>query len=337
MTTTYRQAGVNIAQTDRLLNRLKPAIRATHGAGVLPDVGQFAGLFQLPKGLREPILVSSTDGVGTKLKVAQLVGDHASIGIDAVAMNVNDVLVYGARPLFVLDYIAMGKIDPALFAQLVRGVAEGCRQSGCALLGGETAEMPGVYGRHEYDIAGFCVGVVERRRLLDGSGVREGDAIIGLASSGVHANGFSLVRAALGPAGLRRWKARLLRPTRIYVQPVLHALSRVPVSALVHVTGGGLARRLPALTSKQPTLMASWEPGSWPVPNVFDVIQRAGGVSDSEMMHTFNMGIGMALACRPAHARRLMQMFARTGVAAWRIGTITSRTRRATTDGAACC
>ncbi|MBI3312193.1 MAG: phosphoribosylformylglycinamidine cyclo-ligase, partial [Candidatus Omnitrophica bacterium] len=225
MSVTYRQAGVDIEAADRLLGRLAPLIRSTHGPEVLPDRGQFAGLFRLPsRRFQEPILVSSTDGVGTKLMIARQVKDYTAIGVDVVAMNTNDVLVYGAQPLFFLDYIAMGRLDPRLFQALLRGIVQGCRASGCALIGGETAEMPGLYDDNEYDVAGFCVGVVERRRLIDGAHVRAGDVVIGLASSGVHANGFSLVRRVFSRAELARLRTTLLTPTRIYVKSIMTVL-----------------------------------------------------------------------------------------------------------------
>jgi phosphoribosylformylglycinamidine cyclo-ligase len=290
---------------------------------VLRDRGQFAGLMRLPlAGLKEPVLVASTDGVGTKLKVAELCGAYEAIGVDAVAMNTNDVVVYGAQPLLFLDYLAVGSLQPALMSRLLKGIVRGCRESGCALLGGETAEMPGLYKRGEYDVAGFCVGIVDRARLIDGSGVRAGDAVIGLASSGVHANGFSLVRQALGPARLRAMAARLCAPTRIYVRPVLDMLKAAPVRAIAHITGGGLARRLPSLTKRRPRLAARWTPASWPVPAVFRQIQRAGGIAEQEMFRTFNMGIGMALACRARDAGRLLAVARRHRVPAWIIGSI---------------
>ncbi len=323
MTLTYRSAGVDIEAADRWLSRLSPLIRATHGPEVLPDRGQFAGLVALPtRRFREPVLVASTDGVGTKLKLAQGAGRHEGIGVDVVAMNTNDVLVYGARPLLFLDYIAMGTLTPAILTPLIRGVAKGCRMSGCALVGGETAEMPGVYQPKDYDIAGFCVGVVERGRLIDGSRIRAGDTIVGLASSGMHANGFALVRKALRPAALRRLTDALLTPTRIYVQPVLDALERFTVGALAHVTGGGLARRLPSLVAARPGLSVCWEPGRWQVPAIFRAIQAAGRLDTTEMYATFNMGIGMALVCRSRQARQLIQFFARRKLPAWTIGTI---------------
>ena len=319
---TYRRAGVDIAGADGWLSRMRPLIRTTRRPGVLADRGQFAGLMRLPRGLRDPVLVASADGVGTKLKVATLAGAHEAIGVDVVAINVNDVLVYGAQPLFFLDYLAVGRLQPALMRSVLRGIVRGCRESGCALLGGETAEMPGVYGDGEYDVAGFCVGVVERARLIDGSRVRAGDAVVGLASSGVHANGFSLVRRALSAAQLRRHARALLTPTRIYVRPVLRALASVPLHALAHVTGGGLARRLPSLVAGRRGLRVRVTPASWPIPEIFRTIQRAGRIIDAEMRRTFNMGIGMALACPSPAATRLVHLMQRAGCPAWIIGAI---------------
>lgn len=322
---TYRTAGVDVAGADEWLSRMRPRIRSTHSAAVLPDLGQFAGLFRLSAlRLRDPVLVASADGVGTKLKVAQLIGAHEAIGVDVVAMNVNDILIYGARPLFFLDYLAIGRLNPTLMSALMRGMVRGCRQSGCALLGGETAEMPGMYRRDEYDVAGFCVGVAERATLIDGSTVRAGDAILGLASSGVHANGFSLVRRVFSPSALTRHARALLTPTRIYARPILQALARAPILAMAHITGGGLARRIPSLVSKARGARAVLRPGSWPVPSIFHAIQRAGAVSTEEMTRTFNMGIGMALVCRPAAAPRLIRSLQRSGVPTWPIGRIES-------------
>jgi phosphoribosylformylglycinamidine cyclo-ligase len=336
MGVTYRASGVDLAAADGWLARMRPLIRSTHRPGVLPDRGQFAGLFRLAASrLRDPVLVASTDGVGTKLKVAQLVepagrhpergrriGAHEAIGVDAVAMNTNDVLVYGAQPIFFLDYLAVGRLQPRLLTSLLHGVARGCRESGCALLGGETAEMPGVYGPGEYDVAGFCVGAVERARLIDGSTVRPGDVVVGLASSGVHANGFSLVRRVLTRAQLIRLSRWLLTPSRIYVKPVLAARRQVPIHAIAHITGGGLSRRLPGLVAGRRGLRVRLIPDGWRVPGIFRAIQEAGGLARDEMMATFNMGIGMALVVRPRDGGRMIRLMQRAGVAAWTIGTI---------------
>ena len=323
MSLSYKQAGVDIHAAERLLARVAPMMRATHGPEVLPDLGQFAGLYRLATGaLREPVLVSSTDGAGTKITLAQQFGAHEAIGVDVVAMNVNDVVTYGARPLFFLDYVAMGTLTPATYTALLRGMARGCREAGCALIGGETAEMPGVYAPGEYDVAGFCVGVVSRRSLIDGSAVRAGDAVVGLASSGVHANGFSLVRQALGPTALKRLSRQLLRPTRLYVTPVLAACERTAIHAIAHVTGGGLSRRLPSVVKRQPRLRVRWSPGTWPVPTIFHWIQRAGRISAREMYRTFNMGIGMVLVCRREDAGTVIRTVGRRGVQAWAIGEV---------------
>ncbi|MBI4003635.1 MAG: phosphoribosylformylglycinamidine cyclo-ligase [Candidatus Omnitrophica bacterium] len=322
---TYRKAGVNVRGADAWLARMRTQIRSTRRPEVLDDLGAFGGLFRLPVGrFRDPVLVASTDGVGTKLALANSAADYETIGLDAVAMNVNDILVYGAQPLFFLDYLAVGRLRPALMSPLLRGIVRGCRQSGCALLGGETAEMPGVYRNGDYDVAGFCVGIVERGTLIDGSRVRPGDVIVGLASSGIHANGFSLVRRVLSNTDLARLHRQLLVPTRIYVRPVLEALRRVPVRAMVHITGGGLARRLPALVARRPGLRARVVAGTWPIPRIFRALERAG-VSAREMPATFNMGIGMAMVCSAASVPRLVGMLRRRGIAAWRIGTIEQR------------
>ena len=323
MSVTYRQAGVDMVAADRWLARMQGAIRSTHGPEVLKDLGAFAGLFRLPaKRFRDPVLVSSTDGVGTKIKAAQLTNDHACIGIDAVAMNTNDVLVYGATPLFFLDYIAVGHIQPAMMSALLHGIIDGCRQSGCALIGGETAEMPGVYPEGEYDVAGFCVGIVERAKIVDGRRVRAGDVVVGLASSGIHSNGFSLVRRVMSSATLIKHRGLVMVPTRIYVKPVLAALKEISIPSIVHVTGGGLTRRLSRLVSSASGLEVTLHSWSWRVPPVFHAIQEAGQIATDDMLKTFNMGIGMALTCRPKDTARLVQGMRRFGVSAWPIGTI---------------
>ena len=320
---TYHAAGVDVAAADAWLARMSPAIRSTHRAGVLPDRGQFAGLFRMSSlRMRDPVLVASTDGVGTKLTLARTRAEYAAIGVDVVAMNTNDVLVYGAQPLFFLDYLAVGRLQPVMMSALMRGIVRGCRASGCALLGGETAEMPGVYRDGEYDVAGFCVGIVERGRLLDGSHVRVGDAVVGLASSGVHANGFSLVRRVFNAKQLARLRRQLLAPTRIYVKPVLRALQRIPIHAMVHITGGGLARRIPGLVSRVPGLQVRLMPGSWRAPAIFGMIQSAGGIGSEAMRRTFNMGVGMAMACRRPDAPRLIRLLADARVAAGVIGRV---------------
>ena len=320
---TYRQAGVDVQAADRWLSRMGPSIRSTHRQGVLKDRGSFAGLFRLPRGrFRDPVLVASTDGVGTKLKVAQAIGAHEAIGIDVVAMNTNDVITYGAQPLFFLDYLAVGTLQTAVMSRLLRGMVRGCRLSGCALLGGETATMPGIYRLGDYDVAGFCVGVAERSRLIDGSRVRAGDVIVGLASAGIHANGFSLIRKVLSGTMVKRLGRDLMVPTRIYVSLILRLLRRVPIHALVHVTGGGVTRRLPGLVAAKPSLRIRLDGLRWRVPPIFQTIQRAGGITTEEMMATFNMGIGMALACHPRDAGAVVRLARDVRISAWPIGTI---------------
>ncbi len=321
---TYKEAGVDVEGAERWIRGIRPLVHSTVRPGVLKDVGHFAGLLRLKNAgpYKDPVLVASTDGAGTKIKVAQRFGAHEVIGIDAVAMNTNDVVVYGAVPLFFLDYLAVGKLQPKVMSALVRGLAEGCRRSGCTLLGGETAEMPGVYEPGEYDVAGFCVGMVEREQLIDGSRVRPGDAIVGLASSGVHANGFSLVRKVFTEGQLARYRRQLLVPTRIYVKPVLQAVARLSIHAITHVTGGGLRRRLPSVVARRPGLRVHVIPKSWPVPPIFEAIQRAGRLTSEEMFATFNMGVGMALVCSPGDVARLIHVMAQAMVPAWRIGTV---------------
>ncbi|MEJ5328851.1 MAG: phosphoribosylformylglycinamidine cyclo-ligase [Desulfobaccales bacterium] len=306
---TYKEAGVDIDKADAFVDSIRTLVKSTFRTGVLGDVGGFGGLFHLdPNRYRDPVLVASTDGVGTKLKVAILMGRHDTIGIDLVAMCVNDILVHGAAPLFFLDYLAMGRLEPEIATQILEGIAAGCRQARCALIGGETAEMPGVYQPGDYDLAGFAVGVVERSQLLDGSDIGVGDKILGLASNGLHANGFSLVRKVFfdrlgltvhqeipeleGPLG-----EELLKPTRIYVEPVLNLMRDLPPRGIAHITGGGLVGNLPRILPKG--CQAVLHRGSWPVPTIFRVLQERGNIPESEMWRTFNQGIGLVLVVRP--------------------------------------
>lgn len=304
----YRDAGVDIDAGDALVDRIKPLAAATRRPGVLGGIGGFGGLFQLDtQRWRDPVLVSGTDGVGTKLLVAQQVGRHDTIGIDLVAMCVNDVVVVGAEPLFFLDYFATGKLDVAAAAEVVGGIAEGCRQAGCALLGGETAEMPGMYGPGHYDLAGFAVGVVDRDEVLDGRGIRPGDVLVGLPSSGLHSNGYSLVRKIVRDAGLslesehglgRPLGEVLLEPTRIYVRDLLSVRERVLGAA--HITGGGLPGNVPRMLSEG--LGAHLQRATWEEPPVFELLRQAGHIDRDSMLRTFNCGLGMVLAARSAHA-----------------------------------
>jgi phosphoribosylformylglycinamidine cyclo-ligase len=303
---TYKEAGVDIDQAEAFLERIRPLVKATYRTGVLGEIGGFGGLFHLDvQQYRDPVLVSATDGVGTKVKIAILLDRHDTIGIDLVAMCVNDILVHGATPLFFLDYLAMGKLASETATQIIKGISAGCLQARCSLIGGETAEMPGLYQPGDYDLAGFVVGVVERDQVLDGSTIAVGHRLLGLASSGLHANGFSLVRKLLlerrgyslrdvipelgGPLG-----EELLKPTRIYVETVLNLLRDFPLSGISHITGGGLTNNLPRILPR--SCQAVIQRGSWPVPPIFPFLQAQGPISEAEMFRTFNNGIGLVLA-----------------------------------------
>jgi phosphoribosylformylglycinamidine cyclo-ligase len=332
---TYKDAGVDIEAGDALVERIKPFAARTLRPEVVSGVGGFGGLFALPPGkYREPVLVSGTDGVGTKLKLAVAAGKHDTVGIDLVAMSVNDILTSGAEPLFFLDYLATGRLDVNQAAEVVKGIAEGCLRAGCTLLGGETAEHPGAHG-DEYDLAGFCVGVVERARILTGANIRAGDALLGLASTGVHSNGYSLVRRILADGritldarppelGGRTVAEVLLEPTRIYVKDVLALLEAVEVKGLAHITGSGIPGNVPRCLPEGTA--AVLESRRWPRPAVFDWLQRLGGVSDAEMDSTFNMGLGMVAVVPPAAVKTGLALLAARGVPAWEVGRIEAST-----------
>ncbi|MDR1322733.1 MAG: phosphoribosylformylglycinamidine cyclo-ligase [Gracilibacteraceae bacterium] len=317
---TYREAGVDIAAGALAVEKMKPAAALTRRPGVLGGLGGFGGLFapDLAK-YPDPVLVSGTDGVGTKLRVAFALDRHETIGQDVVAMCVNDILTHGAEPLFFLDYLAVGRLDPDRAATIVSGVAEGCRLAGCALLGGETAEMPGFYAPGEYDIAGFAVGIVNRDRLIDGSRIREGDLIFGLYSSGLHSNGFSLARRVFPPrtygetpAGLTRALGEeLLTPTRIYARTVLSLLERADIAGMVHITGGGLTENIPRVLP--PGLGARLRLRAWEEPAVFRLLRERGGIEEAEMRRTFNLGIGYVLVARPDQQAALADALAAAG------------------------
>jgi phosphoribosylformylglycinamidine cyclo-ligase len=316
---SYRDAGVDIDAGDALVEAIKPFAKRTMRPEVLAGIGGFGALCRIPKKYRQPVLVSGTDGVGTKLRLAFELDKHDTVGIDLVAMSVNDVLVQGAEPLFFLDYFACGRLEQGVARQVIRGIARGCELAGCALIGGETAEMPGMYPEGEYDLAGFCVGVVEKSRILDGRKIVPGDVVLGLASSGPHSNGYSLIRKIL-----EREKPvfvdKLLEPTRIYVKPVLKLLQRVPVKGLAHITGGGLTGNVPRILPKR--TRAAIRKASWPRPEVFQWLQRAGGVTEDEMHRVFNCGIGMVLVVAPADAKRAMQQLRASGETVYEIGAI---------------
>jgi phosphoribosylformylglycinamidine cyclo-ligase len=326
---TYRDAGVDIDAGAELVRRIGKDVATTRRPGMLGGLGGFGGLFELPLDrYRNPVLVSGTDGVGTKLKLAIDSGRHDGIGIDLVAMCVNDVVVTGAEPLFFLDYYASGHLDVDVAETVIRGIAEGCRQAGAGLIGGETAEMPGMYAAGHYDLAGFCVGVVERDRLIDGAAVRSGDCLIGIASSGVHSNGYSLVRRVLEasgatldqPLGERTLGDALLEPTRIYVRPVLRTLGEVEVRAICHITGGGLPENLPRVLPEG--LGAHVDTQSWQWPAVFQWLQAEGGIGTPEMYRTFNCGVGMTLVVPQDQAERALDVLRAAGEQAWVLGSI---------------
>jgi len=325
---SYRDAGVDIEAGDAFVERIKPLVARTQRPEVLAGIGGFGAMVELPPGYRRPVLVSGTDGVGTKLRLAIDTGRHDTIGIDLVAMCVNDVVVQGAEPLFFLDYYATGKLRLDVAASVVAGIAEGCVQAGAALVGGETAEMPGMYHGEDYDLAGFCVGVVERDRIIDGSLVQPGDAVLGLCSSGPHSNGYSLIRRLVELAGAtsatmlegRPLFDRLLAPTRIYVRVLLQLLRSLPVHGLAHITGGGLTDNIPRVLSDG--LQVRLQRRSWPRDPIFDWLQRTGNVTDVEMHRTFNCGIGMVVIVAAAQAEQAMTLLREAGEAVQRIGSV---------------
>jgi phosphoribosylformylglycinamidine cyclo-ligase len=329
---SYREAGVDIDAGDALVERIRPLVRRTQRPEVLAGIGGFGALVELPAGYRRPVLVSGTDGVGTKLRLAIDTGRHSTIGIDLVAMCVNDVLVQGAEPLFFLDYYATGHLDVEVASSVISGIAEGCVQAGAALVGGETAEMPGMYHGADYDLAGFCVGVVERDAIIDGARVRAGDAVIGLASSGPHSNGYSLIRKLIEVAGAdgatqlegRALFDRLLTPTRIYVRAVLQLLRGGPlgqaVHGMAHITGGGLTDNIPRVLPAGCEVLL--ERSAWPRDPVFEWLARTGNIAAAEMQRTFNCGIGMVIMAEAAQADAVLRSLRAAGEDARLIGAV---------------
>ena len=328
----YKEAGVDVEAGRAFVEKIRQNVESTFRPEVIGGLGGFGGYFQLPSGYRQPVLVSGTDGVGTKLKIAHSLNRHDTVGIDLVAMCVNDVLTSGAEPLFFLDYLATGKLEASQLAAVVSGIASACRDSGCTLLGGETAEMPGFYSAGEYDLAGFCVGIVEKSQLLDGSKVQIGDVAIGLASSGVHSNGFSLVRKIIDTQGLN-WQdcpeilassslgEVLLTPTRLYVKPVLELLrSGLDIHAMAHITGGGIPENLPRCLSKGHSVLIYRE--SWPVLPIFHWLAQMGSVNAEAMFNTFNMGIGFVIIVPSDLARSTINQLQSSGINAYQIGEV---------------
>ncbi|MFC2156741.1 phosphoribosylformylglycinamidine cyclo-ligase [Acidobacteriota bacterium] len=330
---TYKQAGVDIDRADEFIRKIKPLIRKTGRPEVLSGLGGFGGLFQPRlKGLKNPVLVSSTDGVGTKLLVAEKLNRFDTVGIDLVAMCVNDVLAVGAEPLFFLDYIAIGKLDVKKLHDVMKGISNGCVQAGCALIGGETAELPGMYTGEDFDLAGFCVGLVDKNSIIDGRFVKPGDRIVGLASSGLHSNGFSLVRKVFSNRELvGKLGKDILKPTRIYVQPVLQVLKKLTIKAVAHITGGGFYDNIPRVLPSGCSVRVSL--GTWPVPSLFKKIQEKGRIDSREMYRTLNMGIGMVLIFGPRSADRAVSLFKSAGVEAYVIGEVTRGDRTVEISG----
>lgn len=314
---TYKKSGVDIEEANRFVEAIRPLTRG---------IGGFGGLFKLDiKKYKQPYLVSSTDGVGTKLKLAFLVGKHDTVGIDLVGMNVNDILCAGAKPLFFLDYIACGKIQKGVLTDVVKGIAEGCCQAGCSLVGGETAEMPGFYAQGEYDLAGFCVGVVDKLKVINGSKIKAGDCLVGIESNGLHSNGFSLVRKVFTKKELLRHADELLKPTRIYVKPILSLLSTInyqllTIKGIAHITGGAFYDKIPRIIPKD--LGIYIDKNSWPVPEIFRLIQEKGNVPESDMYRTLNMGIGMVLAVDKGSADKVISRLKSSGLRSWVIGEV---------------
>ncbi|MDP8212418.1 MAG: phosphoribosylformylglycinamidine cyclo-ligase [Candidatus Zapsychrus exili] len=323
---TYKTSGVDIKKANIFVDAIKKNVASTHNLNVISKKGLFGSLFSLDtKKYKNPVLVSSTDGVGTKLLVANAVNKHDTVGIDLVAMNVNDILCVGAKPLFFLDYIACGELKPSVLKQVVGGVVKGCKQSNCSLIGGETAEMPGMYKKEDYDLAGFAVGIVDKKKIIDGSKIKSGDVIIGLASNGLHSNGFSLARKILGK-NLKKYAKELIAPTKIYVKEVLSVLDKFKVKGMAHITGGAYYEKLTKILPKGKCFAIDRD--GWVVPEIFNILQEKGNVSDEEMYRTFNMGIGMVLVVDKAQAANIMVFLNNLKIKNYLIGEVVNDTKR---------
>ena len=332
---SYKDAGVDIDLADHIVKKIKPLISKTFIPGVLSDIGGFGGLFSLAEqNYKEPVLVSGTDGVGTKLKIAFALDKHDSVGIDLVAMCVNDIVTCGAKPLFFLDYISIGKLSEKVAVELIKGIAEGCKMANCALLGGETAEMPNFYPQGEYDLAGFAVGIVEKSKIIDGREIREGDSVIGITSNGLHSNGFSLVRKVLQEDKKYKLEEKLtvlkrtlgeelLLPTKIYVKPVLYLLEKYKVLGIAHITGGGLLENIPRILPEG--VSVEIDRNSWTKPPIFSLIQKEGKISDEEMYRTFNMGVGMVLIIRSDKTEKIIDELKQLNFSSYLIGRVVKR------------
>ncbi|MDP3087976.1 MAG: phosphoribosylformylglycinamidine cyclo-ligase [Methylotenera sp.] len=325
---SYRDAGVDMEAGDALVEQIKPFAKRTMRPEVLAGIGGFGSLFEMPKKFKNPVLVSGTDGVGTKLKLAFELNKHDTVGIDLVAMSVNDILVQGAEPLFFLDYFACGKLEVGTAAQVIKGIAEGCEQSGCALVGGETAEMPGMYPAGEYDLAGFAVGCVDKDNIINGTTIAAGDVVLGLASSGAHSNGYSLIRKLIEKSGIdfesdfhgKKFKDVVMAPTRIYVKPLLQLIATLPIKGMAHITGGGITENIPRVLPVG--LTAEIKKASWTMPPLFTWLQAQGNVEDHEMYRTFNCGIGMVIIVAQEHAVAAIDLLTEAGETVFHIGDI---------------
>ena len=319
---TYKDSGVDITKGNQLIERIKPIAKSTFRPGVLAGLGGFGAMFEIPLDkYKNPVLISGTDGVGTKLKVAEMLNKHDTIGIDLVAMCVNDLIVQGAEPLFFLDYFATGSLNPDIATSVIEGIGEGCRQSGCSLIGGETAEMPGMYSGEDYDLAGFCVGIAEKSRIIDGSKVSEGDHIVALGSSGPHSNGYSLIRKVLEKSSPTNEQLNsLIEPTRIYVRSILSLLNTLPVHAISHITGGGLLENIPRVIPEQ--LAAKLDPASWAQPEIFQWLQDQGNIATSEMYRVLNCGVGMVVVISRESSNEAINHLNSCGENAWLIGEV---------------
>ena len=319
---TYKDSGVDITKGNQLIERIKPIAKSTFRPGVLAGLGGFGAMFEIPLDkYKNPVLISGTDGVGTKLKVAEMLNKHDTIGLDLVAMCVNDLIVQGAEPLFFLDYFATGSLNPDIATSVIEGIGEGCRQSGCSLIGGETAEMPGMYSGEDYDLAGFCVGIAEKSRIIDGSKVSEGDHIVALGSSGPHSNGYSLIRKVLEKSSPTNEQLNsLIEPTRIYVRSILSLLNTLPVHAISHITGGGLLENIPRVLPEH--LAAKLDPASWTQPEIFQWLQDQGNIATSEMYRVLNCGIGMVVVISRESSNDAINHLNSCGENAWLIGEV---------------
>ncbi len=334
MKLTYKKSGVDISKGNKLVNIIKPIVRSTFKPYVMSDIGSFGAFCKLDTSVhKNPVLVSSTDGVGTKLKIAFMLNKHATVGIDLVAMCVNDILTSGAQPLFFLDYFASGKLSTRQAADVIKGIAEGCKMADCSLIGGETAEMPGFYNKGEYDLSGFAVGVVDRKAIINGAGIKNGDMLIGLSSNGLHSNGYSLVRKLF--FDIKKYSPgkkikelgctigeELLRPTKIYVKSILKIIRQYKIKGIAHITGGGLTENLPRILPLKAKLKFVIEKESWPVHNIFNLVQTMGAVSDREMYKTFNMGIGLVLVVRQSDSKKIIKRLKQLRENAFIIGRI---------------